>query len=241
MVELSIFALVGLILGGVLGWIINKFVKQVNKLYVYSGSLVLGLIIFEVIPESTGTYDQFGLLISILLGIVFMHEIHLLTESFHIESKKNNAISFGAFFLVIAIAIHNFPAGIAISSNWINNQLSNDLTASFIIHQIPEGLALFLSLVSASSALYSIFSFITFSFLIVSCFFLALLLGEQSFFQDNRLRAIFMGISIGSLSYVSVFELIAKPYSKLKFSHFAQFLSLGIITVLLFMEFIQVH
>lgn len=240
MIYISLLVFLGLIVGGALGGVINNIIKQVNKLLVFSGSIVLGLIIFEIIPESTISYDWLGLLISILLGLVFMHQIHLLTETFH-QYSGTKAFSLGATFLVIAIAIHNLPAGIAISSNWINESITNEFIISFIIHQIPEGLALFLALVSTSSTLYSLMPFISFSFIIVLSFFFALLLGEHPLFQDPRLSGIFMGISIGSLSYVSIFELIIKPYSKLKLSHFIQFLSFGILTVLMFTQFFHAH
>ncbi|WP_407272911.1 ZIP family metal transporter [Radiobacillus sp. PE A8.2] len=226
------FVLLGLIIGGTLGGVINKVVKQVNKLYVYAGSVILSLIILEIIPETVVSYNWIGLTISFLLGIVVMQEVHLLTESFK-NYSKTNSLSFGAIFLVIAISIHNIPTGIAISSNWTNQgTTSNELILPFIIHQIPEGLALFLSLVGAGSAIYSTYSFISFTFLIVLCFFLALILGEQSLFQDYRLRTIFMGISIGSLGYVSVLELIIKPSRTLKLTQFIQVLVLGTATVL---------
>lgn len=241
MVYISLLAFLGLILGGVLGGVVNKAVKQVNKLYVYSGALVLGIILFEIVPESSKTFDWIGVSISVLIGLVLMHQIHLLTESLQAKLSKTRAISFATVFLVVAIAIHNLPSGIAISSNSVNQNLSNEIIFSFVIHQIPEGLALFLSLVSVGSAFYSIISFVSLSLFLVLCFFLALLLGEQTLFQDNRLRAIFMGVSIGTLSYVSVVELIMRSFNKLRLGQFIPSFCLGIITILFFIQFVQAH
>ncbi|MDC3416756.1 ZIP family metal transporter [Aquibacillus salsiterrae] len=241
MVYISLLAFTGLIFGGLLGAVINKLIRQVNKIYVYAGSLLLGLILFEIIPESSRSFDWIGVAISVLIGIVLMHQIHLFTDAIKERQPKHKAISYSTIFLVIAVAIHNLPSGIAISSNSIYSKLSNELVFSFIIHQIPEGLALFLSLVSAGSVLYSTISFTSFSFLLIIFFFLALVLGQQPFFQDSHVRATFIGISIGTLGYVSVLELLLKSYSKLRPVQFFQYVGLGLFTIVMYVEFVQIH
>ncbi|MDC3414808.1 ZIP family metal transporter [Aquibacillus sp. 3ASR75-11] len=241
MILVSVLALTGLFLGGVLASIMNKVIKQVSKLYVYSGALVFGMVLFEIIPETSAAFDWFGLTISIAIGLVLMHQIHLFTHSLQEKQSKTRAISLSTFFLVIAIAIHNFPSGIAISSNAANNNLTDELIFSFIIHQIPEGLAIFLSLISAGSVVYSMLSFVSFILFLALCFFIALLIGEQGIFQDIRIRAIFMGISIGTLCYVSVIELIMGSFRSLRLKHFVQYFGMGLLTIFFYVHYVQIH
>lgn len=235
MVFISLLVLAGLVIGGLIGLGINRLIKEVHKVVFIFRCTGIRIVFFEMIPESFLMLDWFLVSISIFCGLVFMHLVHLF-----MENKEKNRITYGAFFLTIAIAIHNLPSGIAIGSNVENQGLSNELTLSFVAHQIPKGLALFLAFSRAVKSIRGGLFYIGVSILLVACFFVALLLGKNPLFQAVSLRAIFTGMSIGTLAYASI-ALIFGSVRQVVTNQSVHFLWLGFVSVFLFIHFVSFH
>ena len=204
--QISFFIFLGSILGGVAVVVVSKGLRR-NYLYlnVFCGGMLAGLLGFDLIPEVISSYPPMGIFTGICLGIFFMllmgryshHTKHLQVE--HLETLA---------LLFMALLIHSIPTGIALGMNFHDSHFQDPLLLSaIIIHQVPEGMVLMVSV------LYARVKIRTFWLL---CLFLAIAIGVNTFIgitmhvHSLNIRTIFMGAAIGTLSYVTFYEILGK-------------------------------
>lgn len=234
--SLTLFA--GLSTG--IGSALAFFTKRTNtKLLSFALGLSAGVMIYvsfvEIFPQSiTHITSHFGLskkaeLITVLsffigMGIVFLidmlvpknenpHELHKVED---VEKHKSLELKRVGIMTAIAIAIHNFPEGIAtFTAAMVSPELGIPIAVAIAIHNIPEGIAVSIPLYHATGNRSKSFwlSFSSglaeplgglFSFLILSKFLSPYLLG------------IILAAVAGIMVYISVDELLpaAEKYGK---------------------------
>jgi ZIP family zinc transporter len=226
---ISIVVFIGMLLGGVISILIHtKISDRVERIYVFSGGLLAGLIMLEILPESLKMYPNQGLLIGFFIAIIFIsmsdHIIHRVLETQSKNSRLNQVFSF--FFLVLAVLFHNIPTGLAIGSSASMEALNNSplLVATFL-HHVPEGLALMISTLVAGFNLKPF---------LLAAVILTAVLGSSTVFgmilsgKSMKLDAILMGSAIGALSYVSFYEMLWRTREKVSNIEFAAFSIVGI-------------
>ncbi len=225
-----------------IGSVMVLFTKQTNKKFLsFSLGLSAGVMLYvsfvEILSKSvdslTGIYgDKQGnimALVSFFAGILIIalidkfipkmgnpHEIHTVEEmDGNSAEHKENLMRMG-IFTALAIALHNFPEGLATFVATLDNpQTGIAITTAIAIHNIPEGIAVAVPIFYATNSKSKAFKL---SFLsgfsevfgaVIGYFFLIRWLG------DNAFGLIFAAVA-GIMVYISLDELLpaAKEYGE---------------------------
>ncbi len=140
-----------------IGSAIAFFIKKPNVRYLcFSLGLSAGVMLyvsfvelvpeaFEVVGEIWGIYAFFAGIITIGIIDVIIPEIenpHHYDDLEDINPKKDDKLMRVGLFTALAIAIHNFPEGIAtFGSALVDIKLGLLITFAIAIHNIPEGIS----------------------------------------------------------------------------------------------------
>lgn len=119
---------------------------RLKQLIALGAGFMLGAVFIEVVPEVAGQWDG-GLSVAmgwLLGGYLFIQLIeHTIAPHFHFgeETHTDEILRRGAAVsAVIALSIHTFFDGVAISSGLLTNfRLGVLLFAAVLLHKIPEG------------------------------------------------------------------------------------------------------
>ncbi len=134
-------------LGGVMASFLKGFQQKVSTINALCTGLLLGLVYFEIAPESLYLGGRMIFAIGTLIGAFSFLAIHEFTHKIIPSTnnlQKDRFIQTG-FLLAISISIHNLPLGIAFGSSY-HLELSKSLLQTLIVHNIPEGIAMFVPL-----------------------------------------------------------------------------------------------
>ncbi|KEK18190.1 zinc uptake transporter [Bacillus manliponensis] len=233
----TILSFGGLLVGGSAGFVAKQFIlNKMNRLYALCGGLLLALLILEIIPETFSTFHLIGPLLGIILGVLFMIIIHSFSHSSH-STKQQPLQTF--LFLSLAIFIHNIPNGIALGAAFASDStISNSLLLAIIFHHIPEGLALIIPF---------FFTHYRYPFFLLIIFLLSATLGFSTIVGNTlgdattHLQGIIMGSAIGSLSYVTLQEMLKKAYNSMTISSFFIWVLIGFFIVNMYIRFLVHH
>jgi zinc transporter, ZIP family len=198
-----VFVFLGTFLGGGSLQLLKDVVFKRRKLVLlFSGGIILSLLLNEIIPEAIELFETKGIILGFIAGALLMK---ITDQFFHKGNKKS------FMFLVVALILHNLPTGVGVGL--LINESSNSIFSSpfllaMFFHHIPEGLALM------SSALYGNVSFYLFTLtcLILAFFFgISALIGNAFLYLQNiKVNTLLMGTSIGTLSFVTLHEFLRK-------------------------------
>lgn len=147
----TISGVLGTTFGGIIGIVFNKDSKKLMSLLLaFAGGIMLALVCFDLIPESINLSNAALVSSAVMLGVL---SILLLNDIIDNKLKKQKSLlkdetGKNKFYLIraglmmtAAIAIHNFPEGLAIGvGEVINKGLST--TILIAVHDIPEGIAM---------------------------------------------------------------------------------------------------
>ena len=138
------------------------------------------------------------------------HEIHRV-EELHQERKnvnKKNGLYRTGIFMAIAIALHNFPEGMAtFAAGMTDIKLAIPIAVAIAIHNIPEGIAISVPIYFATGSRKKAFFL---SFLSGLAEPLGAIIGFfilTSFFNESVLGVLFAGVA-GIMVFISVDELL---------------------------------
>lgn len=235
----TILSFGGLLLGGSAGFVARHFIlNKIHQLYALCGGLLLALLTLEIIPETFSTFHIIGPLLGFTLGILFMITIHSFSHTSHTNEKKQQPLQ-AFLFLSLAIFIHNVPNGIALGSALANDStISNSLLLAIIFHHIPEGLALIIPF---------FFTHYRYPFFLLMIFLLSTTLGFSTIVGNvlgdttTHLQGIIMGSAIGSLSYVTLQEMLKKAYNGMTTLSFSMWVLIGFFIVNMYIRFLVHH
>lgn len=109
-----------------------------------SGGIMVAIVTFELIPEAFLLGGVVKTSIGIAMGAALASYIDIITSHINRESfnRKRGYIK-TAILIGFAIALHNFPEGLAIGSGFVaQRKLGIGLAIVIALHNIPEGLAM---------------------------------------------------------------------------------------------------
>jgi len=117
-----LYAFGGLLLGGILGFLTKQVTEQTRySLYTFSAGVLIGILSFELVPETFANHDPLGPLLGIAGGMLLMMTLDI--QSHQAEQKENHQQFLQVFlFLSLAISIHNIPTGIAFGTALANQE-----------------------------------------------------------------------------------------------------------------------
>lgn len=139
---------VGTMTGSALAYLSNKInQKAISFVMEFSAGLMLSVVSFKLMPQAfllSNLYISIsGLCIGVTFAIIVQHLIKYNKKS---QFQQKTILGTG-FVLVIGIALHNFPEGLAIGSGYdASLNLGIALAVVIAFHDIPEGMALALPL-----------------------------------------------------------------------------------------------
>jgi len=115
-------------------------------LYGFSSGFMLCVVMFDMIPSASQISDMYTGILGVFLGAMFVFVFNRILDRIYIIRRENGTIKTG-LLLFIAIALHNFPEGVAIGAGY-ELELSFAIFISVVmaLHNIPEGMAMGISL-----------------------------------------------------------------------------------------------
>jgi ZIP family zinc transporter len=136
----GVMALIGTMLGALLGVVINRPSKKfLGNILGFASGLMLSIVVFELIPEATEKTGIFGTVLFLILGIII---VVIIDKMSNLSNNVNSQYAKVAFMVAIGLMIHNFPEGLIMGFGFINgDSLGLKMSIIIAIHDVPEGLA----------------------------------------------------------------------------------------------------
>ncbi|MGG0658550.1 ZIP family metal transporter [Rummeliibacillus pycnus] len=227
---------IGFGLGGVLAVFFKRLQQKVSTINALCTGLILGLVCLEIAPESIylggKTIFMIGFLTGIL-GFFKIHEIsHKLTPSTD-NLQKDRFIQTGVL-LAISITIHNFPLGIAFGSSQ-SLGISKHILQALILHNIPEGIAMFIPLFLAGLRFKM--------FVIITCIVslpvaLGSIIGSVIGMKYPQLWAFIISFALGIIVIVTIKEIFIEAIKHSSFTYALVVAGIGIVIIWGYMTFV---
>ncbi|HOV70411.1 MAG TPA: ZIP family metal transporter [Clostridia bacterium] len=123
-------------IGGVLASMLRPGEKQLYFVINFAAGIMVAAVCFDMVPASV---ELSGLFVTAAAMVAGIAAIALLDR--FITARTNSRTGFGAL-MGIAIALHDFPEGLAIGASGSIEGLGLTVSILIAIHNIPEGLAM---------------------------------------------------------------------------------------------------
>lgn len=168
--QILLFSIIAGIVGTGLGGLIATLVKNNSDRTIagflsFAGGVMISIVTFGLVPEALLISNVYIVILGIVLGIIVImylnrwvdiftdkreaklkvHNTH--EELFHeqqvISDKNSKNFLRSGIIMLIAIALHNIPEGLAIGASGVHSiKLGIVLTIMIALHNIPEGIAI---------------------------------------------------------------------------------------------------
>ncbi|MBQ7908076.1 MAG: zinc transporter ZupT, partial [Elusimicrobiaceae bacterium] len=206
--------------GGLLSFVVKKNNFSVLALGLgFSAGVMIYVSFMEMMPEAKGSlialYGQnAGAWLSVglfFLGVLVAWAIDRFMPSHHIEAnalEKNNKLKHLGLFTALALAIHNFPEGLAtFMASMENMTLGVSIAIAVAVHNIPEGIAVALPVYHATGSKRKAFWYSTFSGMAEPLGALIGFLIFRSVLHEGAFGVMFALVA-GIMVYISLDELL---------------------------------
>ena len=228
------------VFGSVLGLIFRKITHRINDMFLgFAAGVMMAAAFLGLLPTAFSQSEFSAISVAvfgIIAGAVFISLLDRFIPHIHIdggqmrEESSPNPKANRTLLLVIAIAIHNIPEGLATGIVFGKGVSGNALmvAASMMIQKIPEGLIVMIPLLrmgmSKTRALL-------FSFGVALMMLPGVVIGAILGSLPVMLEILFYGFTFGAIIYVVSDEIIPESHEH-GYQRYATFaLIVGIITV----------
>jgi ZIP family zinc transporter len=218
-------------IGQTLGSLVG-IIKKVEKAFLYASlafaaSMMLGISFFQLIPESLKITPPYLVIISFLSGILIFRIVDRALPHINPEllKKEKTSVERSVTMLVIGMALHNIPEGLAIGTGYaLTPALGIMIALGIATQDVPENVATIVPLYGLTKKRMK-------SFIITTATILFEVIGFIFGYYilkgiTQSLLGIFLALAAGFMTYISVEELI--PAARIK-----QNLKLGIVSLIL--------
>lgn len=148
MLKVLVISTVAGVLGTFLGGAIAVFLKKSQNLSaiasLFAGGFMLAIVSFELIPEAARLGSVVNVVLSFISGVIVVISANT------VFGPKNGGPT-NSLLIFIAIAIHNFPEGLAIGGGEVA-AIGTTVAILIALHNIPEGVALSVPLLQAGKS-----------------------------------------------------------------------------------------
>lgn len=216
----GIFVILAGVLGSLLGLIFKKISHRMNDMILgfASGVMItaafLGLLptAFEPFSAKTAVIGSAGILAGALL-ISFIDKFvpHIHFEGGHVKDDNVSKSANRVLLLIIAIAIHNIPEGLATGIVFSDGITDNAILVAFsmVIQKIPEGLIVIVPLIGMGMKKSKAFGL---SALIAFMMLPGILIGVLLGALPHLLTSFFYALTFGAIVYVVSDEIIPESH-----------------------------
>ncbi len=182
--------------------------KSFSAVFGFAGGVMLGLSLFQLMPE--GYFFARGVTavcIGFIIGIGIIALLSTLLNGRGInENEINHDYKKTGLIIALALALHNFPEGIAIGVGFAGgNNLGFLIAMAMFLHNVPEGIGIGAPLKKGGSNFAYILLLTTITGLVTPCgTALGWLIGRISM----SVLAASMGMAAGAMVFVSLTKLL---------------------------------
>lgn len=121
----------------------------------FAGGVMLGLSLFQLMPEGyffSGSLFAVGF--GFAVGLLFMVLLAVVTDTAHYKNIQELDFRKTGIFICIALALHNFPEGVAVGVGFVSgSDLGFMIALAMLLHNIPEGIGIGAPLKKAGESL----------------------------------------------------------------------------------------
>ncbi|WP_332645392.1 ZIP family metal transporter [Lysinibacillus sp. 54212] len=196
---------IGISIGGILAMLASEFKQDIAMIYALCSGLIIGLIGLEIVPESLHQGQFIPFIMGILAGGILYELIDRVFDSFDILHVKTNGDGYirTGIVLAISIAIHNFPMGMAFGAGQ-HGIMHNSILQTILLHNIPEGIALFTPFILAKLNWKALLFFAVVISLPIA---FGAILGSMIDMSYPNLWSVVTGLAVGILTFVTIQEI----------------------------------
>ena len=222
---------VGIGIGGVIAYFINGLSKSIGTIYAVSAGLILGLISFEIAPESIRIGSWTVFLLGFLTGCIVFKLMHLWPNRKYIIQTKLQKYQKTGLFLALIIAILHFPLGVLLGASE-QKEFSLPLLKAIIIHNIPEGMILFTPLFMVG---FRFRKMLLLTIIVSVPVAFGALIGGMMGIQNDFIWSFLMSLAIGLIYMVTIKEVLPESikHSSNRYSFLVSLISFFLLGVYL--------
>ncbi|MGE0468938.1 MAG: ZIP family metal transporter [Nitrospira sp.] len=181
----------------------------------FSTGIMMLISLCELVPESLRMAGPAATSVSVGLGAVLIHSLHVAIPHLHLgrEQAKPTAEMRAAYLIVFGLILHDVPEGFAMANAFLASpSLGVMVAVAIALHNIPEEFAMAVPAVSVKNRAF------LFKAAILSGFAepAGAILGLLAVHVNPGLNPALMGFAAGAMVIVSLFELVpmARKYSR---------------------------
>ncbi|WP_108672426.1 ZIP family metal transporter [Peribacillus acanthi] len=198
--------------GGVLAWLLKGYQRSLSKIYAICAGMILAILLSEIIPEGIelGNFKVF--ILGVTTGIIIFELLH---RMFHNVIQSNNnyqkkSLIYTGMLLSLSISLHNFPIGISLGAT-NNTSIRKSLVQTIILHNIPEGIIMFLPLFLAGLGFLTWLLLTIFSTLPIA---IGAFVGTQIGIDNTLLWSYILALAVGIIFMVTIKEIFLVSIKK---------------------------
>lgn len=198
----------GIFIGGMIAWLFKGLQQRVDIIYGLCAGVIMGLVIFEIIPEVIELGGWLSTFIGFTIGMITFKILH---NSLHYNrgkkstTKKKLYIRTG-LLLIFSFSVHNLPMGITLGANQ-ESDFTITLLQTLLFHSIPEGIILFTPMILAGAGI-NIFIIFIIAFIVSIPVSLGVLIGGLLGFVHPSINTILISFTLGIIFMVTVSEIL---------------------------------
>lgn len=203
----AIVGMAGTLMGGASAVFLSSHSLSPHAYLSFAGGIMVSVVVFEMLPQSAHTAGIFIAGGGAIAGGMFFA---LLSP---IISTNDRSLYSTGILVITAIALHNFPEGLAIGASFASGiQHAFPLSLLLLIHNIPEGIAACLPLCLSGVSAKRVLFLTALTGLPTAA---GSVLGTAISQISGEIKSACISFSAGAMLYISLKELIpAKNFAK---------------------------
>ena len=217
---MSINALLITLLSGVsfiIGYLVTKFVKNENKLIIFSVGfsfvIILGLVFFDLLPECLELMSsKWKIILYTIVGILVLKVLDIFVPDHeHASKEEKHHMEHIGLISALALILHNIIEGTAIYTTAVTNEkLGLMMAIGVSCHNIPLGIQVS-SLVKNKKE-----KFVLLLTMVLSSIVGLVLINVFKITLSDAVLGVLISITLGMLIYISMFELLCEVKEHIK-------------------------
>ncbi|MDI6603679.1 MAG: ZIP family metal transporter [Thermoanaerobacteraceae bacterium] len=115
----------------------NRFLSTIMG---FAGGLMLSVVTFDLLPHAFEVHSYMTGLLGMIIGVLI---VIIFDDLVSTSGRKNNDYLKEGIIMGLAIAVHNFPEGLAVGSGFMASKAFGiSIALVIVLHDVPEGIAM---------------------------------------------------------------------------------------------------